>query len=94
MIDYVLKNAKGITKESINEIYAALSREDKGLVYSETQQVSVDCIGDSRFALIEGDLTAVNKNVLSVRSWYDNEWGYIANNRMLQLYVAQELGIL
>jgi glyceraldehyde 3-phosphate dehydrogenase len=49
------------------------------LQYTEEPLVSVDVIGNSHSAIIDGLMTKVvgeRGNLVKIFSWYDNEWGY------------------
>jgi len=48
------------------------------LGYSDEELVSIDYLGDSRSAVIDGTLLAIDGgNFLKVFAWYDNERGYV-----------------
>jgi glyceraldehyde 3-phosphate dehydrogenase len=48
------------------------------LGYSDEELVSIDYLGDSRSAIIDGALMAIDgENFLKVLAWYDNERGYV-----------------
>jgi glyceraldehyde 3-phosphate dehydrogenase len=54
------------------------------LVFSEDDLVSTDIIGTSASSIFDSKLTTVmQKRMVKVISWYDNEWGY--SNRMADL---------
>jgi glyceraldehyde 3-phosphate dehydrogenase len=73
-------------------VNAALSGEaDKGrlegiLAFTETPLVSRDYIGNPYSSIVDAPLTMVmDKRVVKVIAWYDNEWGY--SNRVVDLAV-------
>lgn len=74
------------TVEEINEILKAKCKEPKwiGIVTcTEEPIVSSDIIGNPHSAVIDLSLTqVVDKNLVKVVAWYDNEWGY--SNRMIE----------
>ncbi len=79
-----------VKKETtVEEVKAALKKASetnlKGILgYSEEPLVSVDYIGNTHSSIIDADCTLViNKNMLKVVSWYDNEMGF--SNRMLDV---------
>ena len=86
MTDFVCLVKKETTKEEVN---AALKKASetylKGIIeYAVDPIVSHDIIGNSHSSIVDSELTqVVNKNMVRVMSWYDNEWGYSA--RMLDL---------
>ena len=59
------------------------------LAYTEEELVSIDFKGNSHSAIIDGPFTQLlDKNMVKVLAWYDNEWGY--SQRVLELaqYIA------
>ncbi|GAB5500151.1 MAG: type I glyceraldehyde-3-phosphate dehydrogenase [Pseudohongiellaceae bacterium] len=67
---------------SIEEINAAMKAAAEGplkniLAYSTEAIVSSDIIGDTHSSIFDSLLTQVlQKRMVKVVSWYDNEWGY------------------
>jgi len=62
------------------------------LGYEERPLVSVDFKGDPRSAIIDAPSTmVVDRTLVKIYAWYDNEWGY--SNRMAELArkVSQDL---
>jgi glyceraldehyde-3-phosphate dehydrogenase (arsenate-transferring) len=54
------------------------------LGYEERPLVSVDFKGDPRSAIVDGPSTMiVDRTLVKIYAWYDNEWGYA--NRMAEL---------
>lgn len=68
--------------KSINELFAASARDTrwaKVLKVTDAPLVSTDIIGEPYGAIIDLALTkVVGGNLLTVYSWYDNEFGYTA----------------
>jgi glyceraldehyde 3-phosphate dehydrogenase len=70
-----------VTKEEVN---GALKNESEGrlkgiMEYTEDPIVSIDIVGNSHSAIIDGLSTKVSgerSNLVKILSWYDNEWGY------------------
>ena len=57
---------------------AAVGRLRGILGYTDEELVSIDYLGDSRSAVIDGELLTVDGgNFLKVLAWYDNERGYV-----------------
>lgn len=79
MVDLVAKLGSDTTSEEIN---AAFRRAEAGalkgiLGVSDEPLVSVDFIGDSRSAIVDGATTTVmDGDFVKVIAWYDNEWAY------------------
>ena len=66
-----------LTEEAATERYAGV------LGVSRDPLVSSDIIGDSRASLVDLELTrVVDRDLVKIMSWYDNEWGFA--NQMLR----------
>ena len=67
---------------AVEEINAAMRRAAEGpmkdiLAYCDEPIVSSDIIGNSHSSIFDAGLTQVmQKRMVKVISWYDNEWGY------------------
>jgi len=88
LIDCSIEVAKDVTKEEVNAaLKAAANGKLKGVLgYTEDPIVSSDIVHDSHSSIIDAGLTnVVQKRVIKVVSWYDNEWGF--SNRMADLCV-------
>jgi len=78
-------------------VNAAMKKAAKGelkgiLAYSDEPLVSTDFNGNSHSSIFDAPLTKVmDKRLVKVFSWYDNEWGY--SNRLADVtaYVAARL---
>jgi glyceraldehyde 3-phosphate dehydrogenase len=56
----------------------------KGILeVDEEYKVSSDINSNPASSIVALDLTKVNKNLVKIFSWYDNEWGY--SNRMIEM---------
>ena len=81
LTDFTCLLKKSTTANEINQIFKKASETNlKGIMqYSEEPLVSVDIIGNSHSAIIDGlstKILAENSNFIKILSWYDNEWGY------------------
>jgi glyceraldehyde 3-phosphate dehydrogenase len=86
IVDLVVEVEKGTTAEEVNkELKKASETSLKGILgYSEEPLVSCDYIGNSHSSIVDAGLTLVmDKNLVKVISWYDNEWGFSC--RMVEL---------
>lgn len=86
IVDLVAEVEKEVTAEKVNAAFKnAAEGYLKGiLAYSEEPLVSVDIIGDPHSAVVDGLSTMVlDKNLVKVLAWYDNEWGYA--NRLVDM---------
>jgi glyceraldehyde 3-phosphate dehydrogenase len=62
------------------------------LAYVEEQLVSSDFNGDSHSSILDAPLTKVlDKRLVKIFSWYDNEWGYSNRLSDITAYVAARL---
>lgn len=74
------------TKEHINELFRNVSQHHmKGILeYSEEPLVSADIIGNPHSCIFDSSMTnVIDKRLVKVVGWYDNEWGY--SKRMIDL---------
>jgi glyceraldehyde 3-phosphate dehydrogenase len=94
IVDLVVEVEKDVTVEEVNQAFREYaSGELKGyLEASDSPLVSVDYIGSSASSIVDLLSTFVmQKRMLKVMSWYDNEWGYSARCVDLAAYVAETL---
>jgi glyceraldehyde 3-phosphate dehydrogenase len=86
LVDLTCVTSKDVTPEEVN---GAFRRAAEGpmkdiLKYEEALTVSVDYNGDHHSAIFDATNTyVIEKNLLKVLAWYDNEWGF--SNRLLEL---------
>lgn len=86
IVDFVARVAKDVTIDEVNQaMKKAASGPLKGvLVVSDEPLVSIDYIGNSASATVDSPLTDVmDKRMVKVVAWYDNEWGY--SNRTVDI---------
>jgi len=79
LVDLVCEVEKDTTKEEVNaELRRASENELKGILEVEDLPlVSKDFNGNPSSSIVDSALTnVVNKRLIKVFSWYDNEWGY------------------
>lgn len=84
--DLVAMLAKDVTVETVNAaMKKAADGELKGILeYCEDPIVSSDIIGNTHSSIFDSALTyVIDKRMVKVVSWYDNEWGF--SNRMIDL---------
>jgi glyceraldehyde 3-phosphate dehydrogenase len=95
LTDCVFQVKRDTTAEEVNALLKAASETAplKGILDFETRPlVSIDFKGNPASATIDALSTmVVNKRLVKIYAWYDNEWGY--SNRMAELTrkVATEL---
>jgi len=86
LVDLTVETEKDCT---IAEVNAAFKKAAEGplkgvLQYSEAPIVSIDQKGDPHSATLDAPLTnVIDKRLVKVTAWYDNEWGYSCRVRDL-----------
>jgi glyceraldehyde 3-phosphate dehydrogenase len=86
VVDLVARVNKDVTAEQVNDaLRSAAGGTLKGIMeYTEDPIVSSDIVGNPHSCIIDGLSTIVlEKNLVKVVGWYDNEWGY--SNRVADL---------
>jgi glyceraldehyde 3-phosphate dehydrogenase len=92
LVDFTALVEKEVTIEEVNE---ALHREAKGrlsryLEFTRKPLVSCDFIGSDKSGIVDGSCTnVIDKNLVKVLAWYDNEWGYSCRVVDLINYINQ-----
>jgi glyceraldehyde 3-phosphate dehydrogenase len=84
--DFTIEVEKDITAEEVNKLFKKHANgKMKGIIeYSEKDLVSSDIIHNPHSTIFDSKLTeVVDRRILKVVSWYDNEWGY--SNRMVDM---------
>ena len=93
VVYFVCEVEKDVTED---EVKAALKKAAEGplkgiLSYSDEELVSVDFNNNPNSSIVDGNLTKViEKRMVKVISWYDNEWGYSSRLRDLILYIGKK----
>jgi len=81
-----LVTEKDCTVEEVKEAFRKASKSEglKGVLdVLEDEWTSARIVGDSHSSLIDLPLTIKEGNLLSIASWYDNEWGF--SNRLAEV---------
>jgi glyceraldehyde 3-phosphate dehydrogenase len=92
LVDLTVETEKDCT---IAEVNAAFKKAADGplkgiLLYSEDPIVSIDKKGDPHSATLDAPLTnVIDKRMVKVTAWYDNEWGYSCRVRDLIKFTAE-----
>jgi glyceraldehyde 3-phosphate dehydrogenase len=79
VVDFVADVGRETSKAEVNEAFrkAAEGALRGILAYSEEPLVSVDFNRNPHSAIVDASLTnVVDKRLVNVIAWYDNEWGY------------------
>lgn len=93
LVDLVVELEKDVTTEEVNSaLKSASDNELKGyLEYNELPLVSRDYNGNAASSTVDGLSTMVlEKNMVKVLSWYDNETGYSTRCIDLALHMASK----
>ncbi|MFA6981509.1 MAG: type I glyceraldehyde-3-phosphate dehydrogenase [Patescibacteria group bacterium] len=87
--DITMLVEKETTAEEVNAVFKKAAEDPRYkniLAVTEDPIVSSDIIGNPHSAIVDLELTTVvDKTLVKVLAWYDNEWGY--SNRMVELAV-------
>ncbi|MEB3329762.1 MAG: type I glyceraldehyde-3-phosphate dehydrogenase [Candidatus Sericytochromatia bacterium] len=95
VVDLAVNVSRDVTAEDVNAALAGAADQGRMtgvLKYTTEPLVSRDYIGCPYSSIVDAPLTMVmDKRLVKVIAWYDNEWGY--SNRVvdLALYVGQRL---
>ena len=78
IIDLVCTLQKETSASEVNALFKKYAENEmKGILYLEEKPlVSSDFIQNTHSSIVDKAMTKVNKNLIQVLSWYDNEWGY------------------
>ena len=86
---------RATTIEEVNAAFIAAAKEGplKGILdYSTVELVSVDYIGNPFSCTIDAKNTnVIDKTMVKLSGWYDNEWGYSSRCVDLLLYVGNSI---
>ena len=91
LVDLVVELDRDAAADEVNAAFRAEAEGAlKGILeYSEEPLVSVDLNGNPHSAILDATLTAViDKRMVKVIAWYDNEWGYSCRVRDLLKFMA------
>jgi glyceraldehyde 3-phosphate dehydrogenase len=92
LVDLVAEVSRDVTVEEVNgALKRAADGALKGIIeYSEEPLVSTDLNGNPHSAIVDATLTSViEKRLVKVFAWYDNEWGYSNRLKDLILYLLK-----
>ena len=88
--DFTVLTKKNVTVDKVNKAFEKAAKSPRFrnvLVVSNEPLVSSDIIGNPASAIVNTDLTmVVDKNLVKVVAWYDNEWAY--STRLAEMAVA------
>ena len=93
LIDLVMNVENEVKLDSLKEAFLEYEhgRGQGILQYSEEPLVSMDLKGDEHSTIVDGTMCQVlDKTLLKVFAWYDNEWGYSCRVADLANMVAKK----
>ncbi len=91
VVDFVVSVAKDTTVEEVRQAFQkAAAGPMKGILSCCSEPlVSIDFKGNDHSAIVDMDnVFVIEKNLVKVLAWYDNEWGYSSRVRDLILKIA------
>jgi len=94
IIDFVANVERPTTKEEVNGLLKKAAKEElKGILeYTEQPLVSTDFIKNPHSSIVDGLSTMViDKRMVKVLAWYDNEYGYTMRALELAGYIGKFL---
>lgn len=92
VVDLVVHVAKDTSVEEVRQVIekAANGPLEGILGFTYEPLVSIDFKGDERSSIVDMDnILVVEKNLIKVLAWYDNEWAYSCRVRDLILKIAK-----
>jgi len=93
MVDLVIEAEQETTEAKVNEAFKlAAGGPLKGILeYSEEPLVSADLKDNPHSAIVDASLTKVlDRRMIKVIAWYDNEWGYACRLRDLIKHIEKK----
>ncbi len=93
LIDLVAEVEKDTSEEDVNNCLKAASQNElKGILrFEDMPLVSIDYNGAQDSSIVDGPSTKVmDKNMIKVLAWYDNEWGYSNRTKDLLKYIIKK----
>lgn len=91
LVDLVVEVEKDTTAEEVNQLFKdeSGSRLNGILRVEDSPLVSVDFNGDDASSIVDGPSTKVmEKRMVKVLAWYDNEWGYSSRVKDLIKFIV------
>ena len=91
LVDIVAETEREVSVEAVNgALKQAAAGELKGILgYTDEPLVSCDFNGNPLSSIVDGGSTSVmDKTMVKILAWYDNEWGYSCRVRDLIKFIA------
>jgi len=96
VINVTAELKRDVTVHEVNEAFRSAARDKfpKSLTVNELPLVSVDHLRSPYGSVVDALSTnVIDGNMVSVLSWYDNEWGYVTQMVNLLGYVARRMRV-
>jgi glyceraldehyde 3-phosphate dehydrogenase len=93
VVDFVAEVERDTSKAEVNETLRKASDSTLHgiLAYSEEPLVSIDFNNNPHSAIVDASLTnVIDRRMVKVIAWYDNEWGYSCRLRDLIEYLSRQ----
>ena len=93
-INFVAEVKKSTSADEVNDAFRLAAKEvyPENLFVSDLPLVSVDFTKSSYGSIVDSLSTqVVDDTLVSVLSWYDNEWGYVAQMSKLIEYIGKKI---
>ncbi len=93
LIDLVVEVDRDTSRDEVNQLFKEASNNElKGILrYEEEPLVSVDYNGAEDSSIVDAPSTKViEKNLVKVLAWYDNEWGYSSRTKDILKYLIKK----
>ncbi|MCK9578021.1 type I glyceraldehyde-3-phosphate dehydrogenase [bacterium] len=94
VVDLTCIVKKETTVDDLLKIFRKKSKSGdlRGILFVEDEPlVSSDFIGNPYSSILDAEFTKVNKNMVKLLAWYDNEWGYSCRLAELTEFVAKKI---
>jgi len=93
MVDLSIHVSKTTTKEEVITLFNKMAKTKyKDILHIDKDKcVSSDFVGSSYSSIVAEDLIQVmGGDLIAIRSWYDNEWGYSSRLLDMAIYISKE----
>ena len=93
MVDLTVTLTKEVTVEDVQKAFkeASLTTHKGILGIDEEYRVSQDFVGETLSTVVPMDtIQVIDKKMVKVLSWYDNEWGYSARLVDMAVHISKE----
>jgi glyceraldehyde 3-phosphate dehydrogenase len=93
IIDFVADLNRNTTVEEVNSALREASESYLAgiLAYCDEPLVSIDLKGNSASSILDAPSTMlIEKDMVKILAWYDNEWGYSCRLADLAAFIAEK----